>query len=293
MVQDARAAPRRGADSADGIFPTEIHRPRWPGKNSNEMFRDANRPHARAAAAVRDAEGLVQIQVANVRADVAGRRQRPTCAFMFAPSIYTCPPCLMNERADFPDSSSSKTPCVLGYVTMRHARFVLDARSSLHAQVGHVNVARPCRTRRRRLSCRPSRHWPGLVPCALVGMRQMSRCRFVARRVIGMDAPGGRRIRPASRRWVGVKCRRSQCISASQCSSCVEKNAGSRCACRSRRERMQLRKLGPAHREHFRRSRFSFIVQEPSGIIAVAEREVFCFEAAKVAEHLGLGCGDG
>ena len=36
------------------------------------MFRHADRPHARPAAAVRNAKGFVQIQMANVRADVAG-----------------------------------------------------------------------------------------------------------------------------------------------------------------------------------------------------------------------------
>ena len=36
------------------------------------MLGDADRPHARAAAAVRNAECLVQIEMANIRADVAG-----------------------------------------------------------------------------------------------------------------------------------------------------------------------------------------------------------------------------
>ena len=37
-----------------------------------EMLRHADRPHARTAAAMRNAERLVQIEVADVRADVAG-----------------------------------------------------------------------------------------------------------------------------------------------------------------------------------------------------------------------------
>ena len=51
------------------------------------MRRHADRAHARAAAAVRDAEGLVQVEVADVGADVAPGDVRPTCAFMFAPSM--------------------------------------------------------------------------------------------------------------------------------------------------------------------------------------------------------------
>ena len=41
------------------------------GQKLHEMFRHANRPDARAAAAVRNAKRLVQIQMADVRADVA------------------------------------------------------------------------------------------------------------------------------------------------------------------------------------------------------------------------------
>ena len=39
------------------------------------MRRDADRPHARAAAAVRNAEGLVQVEVADVGAEVARAAQ--------------------------------------------------------------------------------------------------------------------------------------------------------------------------------------------------------------------------
>jgi hypothetical protein len=54
-------------------------------QEGREVRLDADRAHAGAAAAVRDAEGLVQVEVADVGAVVAGR-DRPTCAFMLAPS---------------------------------------------------------------------------------------------------------------------------------------------------------------------------------------------------------------
>src|SRR3546814_3492827 len=41
-------------------------------QESRQMRLDADRPHARSAAAVRDAEGLVQVEVADVRAELAG-----------------------------------------------------------------------------------------------------------------------------------------------------------------------------------------------------------------------------
>ncbi len=50
------------------------------------MRLDPDRPHAGAAAAMRDGKGLVQVQVADIAADLSGFT-RPTSAFMFAPSI--------------------------------------------------------------------------------------------------------------------------------------------------------------------------------------------------------------
>ena len=45
------------------------------GQERREVRLDADRPHARAAAAVRNAEGLVKIHVAHVGADVARTRE--------------------------------------------------------------------------------------------------------------------------------------------------------------------------------------------------------------------------
>ena len=44
---------------------------RMPGQERRQVRGDADRPHARAAAAVRDAEGLVEVEVADVGAVVA------------------------------------------------------------------------------------------------------------------------------------------------------------------------------------------------------------------------------
>jgi hypothetical protein len=61
-------------------------RPARGREERGEVLDHADRAHAGAAAAVRDAEGLVQVEVADIGADVA-RRQSPTWAFMFAPSM--------------------------------------------------------------------------------------------------------------------------------------------------------------------------------------------------------------
>ena len=48
---------------------------RMARQERHQMFRHANRPHAGATAAVRNAKRLVQIQMANVRADETRRSQ--------------------------------------------------------------------------------------------------------------------------------------------------------------------------------------------------------------------------
>jgi hypothetical protein len=56
------------------------------GQEGHELFGHADRADAGAAAAVRDAEGFVEVEVADIGADEAGL-VRPTWAFMFAPSM--------------------------------------------------------------------------------------------------------------------------------------------------------------------------------------------------------------
>ena len=69
----SRAAVRRGGN--------------WCGLGGNQVCGDRDRPHARPAAAMRDAEGLVQVDVADIGADQRRGFARPASAFMFAPSM--------------------------------------------------------------------------------------------------------------------------------------------------------------------------------------------------------------
>ena len=50
------------------------------------MFGHADWTHARPAATVGDAEGLVQVQMTDICAHIAGPAES-TCAFMLAPSM--------------------------------------------------------------------------------------------------------------------------------------------------------------------------------------------------------------
>ena len=63
------------------------------------MLRDADRAHARAAAAVRDAERLVQVEVADVGADVA-RPAEPDHRVHVRAVHVDLPAVLVDDRAD-------------------------------------------------------------------------------------------------------------------------------------------------------------------------------------------------
>lgn len=65
--QDRRRAER---GSRNRTFTTV--RRRMAGKEGSKMRLDADRPHARTTAAMRNAEGLVQVEVRNIRTDIAG-----------------------------------------------------------------------------------------------------------------------------------------------------------------------------------------------------------------------------
>jgi hypothetical protein len=66
----------------------------------DQMFCDANWPDAGTAAAVRDAEGLVQIQVTNVRAQIA-RTAKPHLRIHVGTVHVNLAAVLMHDRADF------------------------------------------------------------------------------------------------------------------------------------------------------------------------------------------------
>ena len=61
------------------------------GQELRQVRADRHRADAGAAAAVRDAEGLVQVQVRHVGAE-RRRVATPTSALRLAPSMYTWPP---------------------------------------------------------------------------------------------------------------------------------------------------------------------------------------------------------
>ena len=73
--QDARGAPGRGRDRADAGRRARGGLERVVGQVRRQVGAHRDRADARAAAAVRDAEGLVQVQVRDVGAEPAGPGQ--------------------------------------------------------------------------------------------------------------------------------------------------------------------------------------------------------------------------
>ena len=69
--EDARAAPRRRADRALAAALFARRDDRVAGQIIGQMRRDRDGPDARPAAAVRNAERLVQIQMADIHAEIA------------------------------------------------------------------------------------------------------------------------------------------------------------------------------------------------------------------------------
>ena len=148
---------------------------RVPGQERREVRRDADRPHARAAAAVRDAERLVQVQVADVGADVArAGRGRParSCSRR---------PCTPGRRArgrsrQISRIASSNTPCVDGIGHHQRRERVACAASAFAREVGDVDVAAASSLFTTTTFMPAITALAGLVPCADCGMRQTSRC---------------------------------------------------------------------------------------------------------------------
>ena len=72
LIGRMEALPNGAAETAPcWVVTPSICTTLWPGTNGAVRFH-ADRAHARAAAAVRDAEGFMQVEVRNVRADVTG-----------------------------------------------------------------------------------------------------------------------------------------------------------------------------------------------------------------------------
>ena len=142
------------------------------------------RADARAAAAVRDAEGLVQVEVRDVRAPLAGLGDADQGVHVGAVGVHLAA-VRVDDLADLDDVFLEHA--VRGRVG-DHQRGQARRRTSRPARRMSSTSTLPLASHLVTTTCMP--HIcaeAGLVPCADSGIRQMSRCVVAARAVVGAD----------------------------------------------------------------------------------------------------------
>ncbi len=165
------ALPQARRRQADGV--SRCRRIQRAGRAGiGQVLGHADRPHARAAAAVGDAEGFVQIQVADIRAD--SRRAGEADLRVHVRAIHVdLPAVIVDDAADLADGFFEHA--VRGRIGDHRGR-----RGCRHVP-RLWRAGRPCRCCRARSHCTATTSMPGddalagLVPWAVMGMRQTLR----------------------------------------------------------------------------------------------------------------------
>ncbi len=132
------ALPHGAAETAPiGFLSAQIHH-RMPRQKWHQMFGHADRPHARPAAAVRNAKSLVQIQMAHIRPDV--RRPAKADLRVHVRAVHVNLPAVrVDDFANLPDGFLEHA--VRGRIGDHQRRQVFAMRLGLRLQIGHVDVA--------------------------------------------------------------------------------------------------------------------------------------------------------
>ena len=200
------ALPHGAADTAGTPEAPPVGTSAWPRQERRQMRGHADRPHPRPAAAVRDGERLVQVQVADVGADRrrAGQAHlrvhvRPVHVHLAAVRV--------DDRADVldvlledavrrrvGDHQARQAVAVLGRPWPRRS-----ARSTCPSGALATTTT----------ACPPSRRWPGWCRARTPGS---ARRRAAPRRARGgrRGSPAGPRTPPGRRSWAAATPRRSR-----------------------------------------------------------------------------------
>ena len=143
------------------------------GQERREVRGHADRAHARAAAAVRDAERLVQVEVADVGADVARAGEADLRVHVRAVHVDLAA-VLVDDLADLADR-------LLEHAVRRgvgdHQRGEVVARAPPPCARRSARSMLPCASQATATTLKPAiTALAGLVPCAETGIRQTLRC---------------------------------------------------------------------------------------------------------------------
>ena len=166
------ALPHGAADTAGIAWLPPICTTGWPGRNGARCAATRDRPHARAAAAVRNRKRLVQVQVTDVGADRRRARQPDLRVHVRAVHVHLAA-VLVHDARRCPG-------CFLEHAVRRRIRHHQRSQAiamllGLRPQVVDVDVAVAV-GRTTTTTCMPAIDaLAGLVPCADAGMSTTSR----------------------------------------------------------------------------------------------------------------------
>ncbi len=247
-----------------------------------EVRRHSDRTHPGPAAAMRNAECLVQIQMADIRADFARRREPDLRVHVRAVHV-DLPAARMDQRANI-DDGFLENAVRAGIGHHQRCELILVF-ISLRGQVGHVDVAvreardgdhtHPRHHRARRIGpMRRSRNEADVtVPFAsglMVFSNHQQACVFALRAGVGFQ----RNARKAGDfREPILELRAQHPVTLSLLGG---------------RKRMHLAELWPRHRQHLARG----IQLHRAGAERnhrSRERQIFCLQAPDVAQHFRFG----
>ncbi|ENO95722.1 putative metal-dependent RNase [Thauera phenylacetica B4P] len=276
--QDAGAAPGRGGDCADAL---EAHRT-VPRQEGREVRLDADRAHARAAAAVRDAEGLVQVQVRDVAAELARAAQADHGVEVGAVDVHLA----AVGVHDVGDLAHRGLEHAVGRGVGDHDRGELvGVLRRLGLEVGDVDVA---------VGVAGDHHHAhaGHVRRGRVGAVRRARDQaHVAVTFAAAGVPGADRQQAgvlALRAGVGLQ--RHGVVAGAGAQHALELGGELGVALRlvGGREGVQAAELGPGHRDHLGGG-VELHGARPERDHRAVERQVLVGQAAQVAQHAGLG----
>ena len=253
-------------------------------ETERDVRADADRSHARTAAAVRNAERLVQIQMANIRADVA-RTAKPDLRVHVRAVHVNLAAVRMHDLANLADRCFEHA--VRGWIGDHQRSQIVFVRFRFRAQIGEIDVA-IFQTRDRHDfesghdRARRIRSVGGCRNEADVAMRLAARCVILA----NGEQSGVFALRS------GVRLQRNRGESGDFREPIFQLLAHFAVASRLvvRRERMQLRKFRPRNWKHLG-GRVQFHGAGTERNHRSGERKIARFQPPQVAQHFRFGVG--
>ena len=254
----------------------------WPGRKGGEGRSHADGAHAGATAAVRDGEGLVQVQVAHVGADVAGAAEADLGVHVGAVHINQ-PAVLVDDAADVLDGFLEDA---VGGGVSHHERGEFGAvLLSLGPEVGEADVAVVVAGHGH--DAQAGHDGAGGVGAVGGGRDQTDAPMIIAAR-IEVSADDEQAGVFALGAGVGLEGDGGKAGDFGEPGFKLAEERGVAGGLFAGREGVQAPELGPGHGEHFRGGveLHGAGAQRDHG---AGEREVARLQLADVAEHLGLG----